>query len=262
MADRSPKRAKRPAAEAPSLFDEPVDAAGAPPPELPKPWAKPLAPEFAKPYFADLVRFVEVERAEHEVYPPELDVYNAFRYTPLDKVKVVVLGQDPYPNRGQGHGLCFSVRPGVALPGSLRNIYRELNDDLGIPPAKHGYLVAWAKQGVLLLNAVLTVRAVQPNSHKGKGWETFTDAALTAVSELADPVAFVLWGAYAQKKTALIDTDRHAVIASAHPSPLSASNGFFGSRPFSKVNAALEGFGRKPIDWRLPATAHEELPPG
>lgn len=261
MAGRSPKRAKRSARETASLFDESAVTDGITPPDLPKSWAKPLAPEFAKPYFVDLMRFVGEERAEHEVYPPEPDVYNAFRYTPLGNVKVVILGQDPYPNRGQGHGLCFSVRPGVALPGSLRNIYRELHDDLGITPPKHGYLVDWAKQGVLLLNAVLTVRAGQPNSHKGKGWEKFTDAALKAVSELADPVAFVLWGAYAQKKTALIDTDRHAVIASAHPSPLSASNGFFGSRPFSKVNAALEEFGRKPIDWRLPAAAHEEPPP-
>jgi uracil-DNA glycosylase len=229
---------------------------------MPKSWTKALASEFAKPYFADLTRFVAAERAEHEVYPPEPDVYNAFRYTPLHAVKVVILGQDPYPNRGQGHGLCFSVRPGIALPGSLRNIYRELNDDLGIPPVKHGYLVAWARQGVLLLNAVLTVRAGSPNSHKGKGWEEFTDAALQAVSELADPVAFVLWGAYAQKKAALIDTGRHAIITSAHPSPLSASNGFFGSRPFSKVNAALKRFGRQAIDWRLPAVAHEEPPPG
>lgn len=256
------KAAKRKSATA-SLFDEPTDAAGIPAPaELPRSWAKALAPEFNKPYFADLTRFVAAERAEYEVYPPEPDVYNAFRYTPLDAVKVVILGQDPYPNRGQGHGLCFSVRPGIALPGSLRNIYRELTDDLGIPPVKHGYLVAWAKQGVLLLNAVLTVRAGSPNSHKGKGWEKFTDAALKAVSELADPVAFVLWGSYAQKKSALIDTKRHAIVASAHPSPLSAANGFFGSKPFSKVNAALKGFGRPAIDWRLPATAHEESPPG
>src|SRR3954471_17098309 len=174
MAGRSPKRAKRSAVEPASLFDEPSDPVGVPPPDIPKSWAKAITPEFAKPYFADLMRFVDAERAAHEVYPPEPDVYNAIRYTALDQVKVVILGQDPYPNRGQGHGLCFSVRPGVALPGSLRNIYRELHDDLGVTPPKHGYLVAWAKQGVLLLNAVLTVRAGQPNSHKGKGWEKFT----------------------------------------------------------------------------------------
>lgn len=261
MAGRSPQRSKRTPPDAGSLFAEPADVA-VPPPGFPPSWATALNPEFAKPYFTRLTQFIEAERTGHEVYPPDPDVYNAFRYTPLAGVKVVILGQDPYPNRGRGHGLCFSVRPGIALPGSLRNIYRELRDDLGIPPVDHGYLVAWARQGVLLLNAVLTVRAGEPNSHKGKGWEQFTDAALRAVSELAGPVAFVLWGAYAQKKTALIDTDRHAVVASAHPSPLSAANGFFGSRPFSKVNAALERFGRDPVDWRLPAVAHEEPPPG
>lgn len=235
-----------------SLFAD--EAAGAPVavPELPKSWAAALAPEFAKPYFAKLSQFVAGERAGHEVFPPEPDVYNAFRYTPLEKVRVVVLGQDPYPNPGQGHGLCFSVRPDVTLPGSLRNIFKERQADLGIPPSKHGYLASWARQGVLLLNAVLTVRAGKPNSHAGKGWETFTDAALRAVNELPRPVVFVLWGAYAQKKAGLIDANRHAVVKSAHPSPLSAKNGFFGSRPFSKVNAALEESGQQPIDWRLP----------
>jgi uracil-DNA glycosylase len=254
MAGRAPKRKKTRAADGASLFpdDPPPTAEAAAPVELPASWAQALAPEFGKPYFQDLVRFVAAERVQSEVYPPEDDVYNAFKHTPLDKVEVVILGQDPYPNPGQGHGLCFSVRPGVPIPGSLRNIYKELHADLGIPPAKHGYLAAWAERGVLLLNAVLTVRAGKPNSHAGKGWERFTDAALSAVSRLANPVVFILWGAYAQKKEALIDQDRHAVLKSAHPSPLSAKAGFFGSKPFSKTNAALKKFGRKPIDWRLP----------
>ena len=182
------KRAKRTNTD--SLFPE-SDADSpqlSPPPELPKPWAKALSAEFGKPYFAELMRFVAAERAEYEVLPPEPDVYNAFRYTPLDEVRVVILGQDPYPTPGHAHGLCFSVRPGVALPGSLRNIYKELNADLGIPPAKHGYLAAWAKRGVFLLNTVLTVRAGKPASHAKKGWEAFTDAALQAVNELPRPV--------------------------------------------------------------------------
>ncbi len=223
-----------------------------PPPELPKPWAKTLAGEFGKPYFAKLMQFVAKEREEYEILPPADDVYNAFRYTPLDEVRVVILGQDPYPTPGHAHGLCFSVRPGVPLPGSLRNIYKELNSDLGIPPAKHGYLAAWAKRGVFLLNTVLTVRAGKPASHAKKGWETFTDAALRAVNDLPRPVVFLLWGAHAQKKSTLIDTTRHVILASAHPSPLSASNGFFGSKPFSKANAALTTAGEPTIDWKLP----------
>ena len=170
----------------------------------------------------------------------------------------MILGQDPYPTPGQGHGLCFSVRPDVRLPASLRNIYQELRDDLGVPPAKHGYLLSWAKQGLLLVNAVLTVRSGKPASHAGKGWEAFTDAALAAVSAGPSPVVFLLWGAYAQKKAGLIDATRHAVLKSAHPSPLSAHTGFFGSRPFSKINDALKGFGRPPIDWTLPADPVEE----
>ena len=214
--------------------------------------------ETRKPYWNVLQSFVAEERAEHTVYPPAKDVYNAFRYTPLDEVKVFLLGQDPYPNPGQAHGLCFSVRPGVRLPGSLRNIYKELHDDLGITPPKHGYLVSWAKRGVLMLNACLTVRAEKPNSHAGKGWEKFTDAALRAVVAQKRRIVFVLWGAYAQKKIPLIDQEQHAIVKSAHPSPLSAANGFFGSKPFSKVNAALEDAGEKPIDWRLPQNAVEE----
>jgi uracil-DNA glycosylase len=249
-----------------SLFDadESQPAADDTPPEFPLPddldssWLKALTPETRKPYWDNLQKFVAEERAAHTVYPPAEDVYNAFRYTPLDEVKVFLLGQDPYPGAGQAHGLCFSVRPGVRLPGSLRNIYKELNDDLGIKPVKHGYLISWAKQGMLMLNACLTVRAEKPNSHAGKGWEKFTDAALTAVNAQKRPIVFLLWGAYAQKKIPLIDVDRHVIIKSAHPSPLSAANGFFGSKPFSKVNAALEAAGEKPINWKVPEKVEEE----
>ncbi len=221
-------------------------------------WTAALAPQFAQPYFAALTAFVAGERAAHPVFPPERDVFNAFRYTPLADVRVVLLGQDPYPTEGQAHGLCFSVRPGVTIPGSLRNMYKELQADLGVPPAKHGHLVHWAKQGVLMLNACLTVRGGAPNSHKDRGWERFTDAALAAVNARPEPAVFILWGAYAQKKLKLIDAARHAVVQSAHPSPLSAKSGFFGSKPFSQVNAALTRFGRPPVDWQLPPVAVEE----
>lgn len=253
-----PRPPKKAAAETPSLFaDSPAAAAGpvAPPADFPPAWLPVVGDEFAKPYFAALTAFVAGERAAHQILPPEPDVFNALRFTPPDRVRVVILGQDPYPTPGHAHGLCFSVRPGVALPASLRNIYKELETDLGFPPAKHGYLASWAEQGVLLLNAVLTVRAGEPNSHQGNGWEKFTDAVLAGVNALPHRVVFVLWGGYAQKKTALIDAGRHTVLASAHPSPLSAKNGFFGSRPFSKVNAALAAAGTPPIDWQLPATA-------
>jgi len=252
----------------PSLFDDgepaPAEPAAEGPVEFPLPaeldpsWIKALGPETRNPYWNDLQKFVAAERAAHTVYPPPEDVYNAFRYTPLDEVKVFLLGQDPYPGAGQAHGLCFSVRPGVRLPGSLRNIYQELQDDLGIKPVKHGYLASWAKQGVLMLNACLTVRADAPNSHAGKGWEKFTDAAIRAVNDQKRPIVFLLWGAYAQKKIKLIDESRHVVIKSAHPSPLSAANGFFGSKPFSKVNAALKAAGEKPIHWQLPEKVTEE----
>jgi uracil-DNA glycosylase len=194
---------------------------------------------------------VAKEREEYTVYPPKDEVYTAFQLTPFEDVHVFLLGQDPYPGPGQAHGLCFSVKPGIALPGSLRNMFKELHDDLGIPPARSGYLAKWATQGMLMLNAVLSVRAGQPNSHKSKGWEDFTDEAIRAVGEKDDPVVFVLWGAYAQKKIKLIDTDKHTIIQSAHPSPLSAANGFFGSQPFSKINAALKKHGHQPIDWDL-----------
>jgi uracil-DNA glycosylase len=218
---------------------------------LPASWRAVLADELRKPYFQDLDEFVRQERAEHEVFPPPEDVFNAFVHTPYDEVKVLLLGQDPYHDNGQAHGLCFSVRPGVKPPPSLVNMFKELEDDLGIPPPNHGCLTAWADQGVMLLNAVLTVRAHTPNSHKDKGWERFTDAVIRKVSDKDDPVVFVLWGSYAQKKEKLIDTDRHTVIKSAHPSPLSARNGFFGSKPYSTINKALEQAGRGPIDWRL-----------
>lgn len=233
------------------------------PPQFPLPadldasWLTALGPETHKPYWDVLQRFIAGERATQTVYPPPEDVFNAFRFTPLDEVKVFLLGQDPYPGPGQAHGLCFSVRPGVRLPGSLRNIYQELEDDLGIKPVKHGYLASWAKQGVLMLNACLTVRAGTPNSHAGKGWEMFTDAAIRAVNDQPRPIVFLLWGAYAQKKIKLIDETRHVVIKSAHPSPLSAANGFFGSKPFSKINVALQAAGQEPIDWKLPEKAEE-----
>jgi len=258
-------RKKKPAADSPSLFDTPDDTALPPrpadvpglPDDLPKSWLKALEPETQKPYWADLMRFVSAEREEHEVLPPKEDVFNAFRFTPLEKVEVLLLGQDPYPTPGVPHGLCFSVRPGVRVPASLRNIYRELQSDLGIKPVSHGYLAAWARRGVLLLNACLTVRANHPNSHAGKGWEKFTDAAIRAVNGLDRTVVFILWGSYAQKKAKLVDADRHAVIKGVHPSPLSADKGFFGSRPFSKTNAALKEAGEKPIDWQLPEEPEE-----
>jgi uracil-DNA glycosylase len=227
------------------------------PPDLDPSWQAALAPETLQPYWNELQRFVAAERGSHTIYPPVDDVFNAFRFTPLNQVKVFLLGQDPYPGAGQAHGLCFSVRPGVSLPGSLRNIYQELQDDLGIKPVRNGYLASWARQGVLMLNACLTVRANAPNSHAAHGWEKFTDAALKAVNAQKRSIVFLLWGAYAQKKMPLIDQTRHVVVKSAHPSPLSASNGFFGSKPFSKINAALEKAGESPIDWTLPEKVAE-----
>ena len=220
-------------------------------PDIPGSWVDALAAEFSKPYWADLQAFVVKERGEYTIFPPEDEVYTAFRLTPIECVRVFLLGQDPYPGEGQAHGLCFSVKPGIALPSSLRNMYQELRDDLGIAPVKSGYLAKWAAQGILMLNAVLTVRAGQPNSHKGHGWEEFTDAVIRAVSAKDEPVVFVLWGAYAQKKLKLIDASRHSIVQSAHPSPLSAANGFFGSKPFSQINAALAARGFAPIDWDL-----------
>ncbi len=218
---------------------------------LPESWQAVLGEETEKPYFAELAAFVAAERAEHQVFPPSGQELSALEATPYDKVRVLVLGQDPYHDDGQAHGMSFSVLPGTRTPPSLRNIFKELDADLGIPAPDNGYLMHWAEQGVLLLNAVLTVRAHEANSHKGKGWEKFTDAVIKAVSAREEPVVFVLWGNYAKKKLPLIDTGKHVVVQGAHPSPLSAKL-FFGSRPFSQINAALEGFGVDPIDWRVP----------
>ncbi|MEV7178590.1 uracil-DNA glycosylase [Kitasatospora sp. NPDC093679] len=219
--------------------------------ELPESWQDVLADEVGKPYFAQLAAFVAGERAEHQVFPPSGQEFAALEATPYDKVRVLVLGQDPYHDDGQAHGMSFSVLPGTKTPPSLRNIFKELEADLGIPAPDNGYLMHWAEQGVLLLNAVLTVRAHEANSHKAKGWEKFTDAVIKAVSEREEPCVFVLWGNYAKKKLPLIDTDRHVVVQGAHPSPLSAKL-FFGSKPFSQIDAALEGFGAEPIDWKIP----------
>ncbi len=220
--------------------------------EIPANWQPFINAETEQPYFQKLRDFVAAERAQYEVFPPESDVFNALNYTPYEDVKVFLLGQDPYHDTGQAHGLCFSVRPGIPSPPSLVNIYKELKSDVGTKIPNNGYLVPWAKQGVLMLNAVLTVRAHQANSHKGKGWETFTDAILRKVNEKETPVVFVLWGGYAQKKLPLIDTSRHIVVQSVHPSPLSARSGFFGSKPFSQINSALTAAGKSPIDWQIP----------
>lgn len=220
---------------------------------VPRAWHPLVAAELDRPYFEQLETFLADERRTHAVFPPEPDVFNALRLTPYDDVRVVILGQDPYHDDGQAHGLAFSVRPGVKPPPSLANIFKELRDDLGYAIPDHGYLAAWAERGVLLLNAVLTVRAHEPASHKGKGWEHFTDALIRAVSAHTRPVVFVLWGAPAQKKVALIDETRHVILRSPHPSPLSARTGFFGSKPFSRANAALRDAGEREIDWRLPA---------
>jgi uracil-DNA glycosylase len=219
--------------------------------KLPPSWHQFLAGEFDKPYFKKLEDFVDDERRTHTVYPPEDEVFNAFQLTPLDDVKVVLLGQDPYHGDGQAQGLCFSVRPGVRPPPSLVNIFKELKHDLGCKIPNNGCLIPWAERGILLLNAVLTVEAHKANSHEGHGWEKFTDAAIAAVNERAEPVVFALWGRYAQKKGAIVDTQRHRVVTAAHPSPLSAAK-FLASRPFSAINKALEAVGESPIDWQLP----------
>jgi uracil-DNA glycosylase len=217
---------------------------------LPPSWNAALATEFNKPYFQRLQEFVAAERKTHTVHPPEADVYNAFKYTPYDEVKVLLLGQDPFHGEGQAHGLCFSVQPGVKPPPSLANIFKELHHDVGCKIPNNGCLIPWAKQGVMLLNAVLTVRAHEPNSHKDKGWETFTDAAIRALAARPDPVVFMLWGAYAQKKKKLLDADKDVVLTAAHPSPLSASK-FFGSKPFSAANRALGEMEKEAIDWQI-----------
>ncbi|GHT55808.1 uracil-DNA glycosylase 2 [Bacteroidia bacterium] len=212
-------------------------------------WKERLASEFSKPYFESLTDFVRKEYETTRIYPKGSQIFNAFEKTPFDKVKVVILGQDPYHEPGQAHGLCFSVNDGIALPPSLQNIYKELQDDLGISPQTSGNLERWAEQGVLLLNATLTVRAHQAGSHQNKGWEEFTDAVIHKIAEEKDHLVFVLWGSYAQKKGGFIDPWNHLVIKSVHPSPLSVYRGFFGSRPFSKTNNYLVQTGQTPINW-------------
>lgn len=216
-------------------------------------WQEVLGPQFESAYYAHLHNFLKSEYQHYTIYPDMYHIFEAFEWTPFSKVKVVILGQDPYHGPNQAHGLSFSVLPGVKVPPSLQNIYKELQADLGYPPVNHGYLEKWAKQGVLLLNSVLTVRDGQAFSHRNQGWEQLTDAAIAALSARPKPVVFILWGKAAQAKQALIDQSQNIIIKSAHPSPLSANRGFFGSRPFSKTNDALMAMGEKPIDWQLPA---------
>jgi len=218
---------------------------------IPESWLPVLGAEQEKPYYQELYRFVGQERRKYTIYPPGPDVFNALRYTPHDDVRVMIIGQDPYHEPGQAHGLAFSVQPGVPPPPSLVNIYKELHADLGFRIPRHGCLIPWAEQGVLLLNAVLTVRAHQANSHQGKGWEIFTDTVLRVVNQKKTPVVFLLWGAYAQRKAELIDA-RHTILKAPHPSPLSANRGFFGCHHFSKTNQALLVAGLQPVDWQLP----------
>ncbi len=215
-------------------------------------WTPMLQAEFAKPYWSALQAFVAAERAAYPVYPPPEEILAALHLTPLGDVRVLIVGQDPYHGPGQAHGRCFSVPVGVAVPPSLRNILAELHHDLEIPPPGHGCLDAWAAEGVLLLNTTLTVRAHQAGSHQGKGWEIFTDEVIRVVNAQDERVVFILWGGPARRKKNLITHDRHVIIESAHPSPLSAHRGFVGSRPFSRANHALITAGRPPVDWRLP----------
>lgn len=212
-------------------------------------WAEVLDEEFEKPYYKELREFLKHAYASERVYPPMEDIYNALRVTPYASAKVVILGQDPYHGPGQAHGLSFSVRPGVQPPPSLLNIFKEMESDIGCARPTHGCLLGWAEQGVLLLNTTLTVAQGRPKSHAGHGWETLTDAIIAKLSARQTPMVFILWGAHAQSKVALIDTHRHHIIKSPHPSPLSASRGFFGSRPFSRANAYLIQDGLDPIDW-------------
>lgn len=214
-------------------------------------WLGPLQTEFAKPYYKDLYYKVKEAYETTQVFPPASQLFHAFETTPLSEVKVVILGQDPYHNVGQAHGLCFSVQPGVEAPPSLVNIYKELQEDLGCYIPNNGYLEKWAKQGVLLLNTILTVRAHQPLSHKGMGWEQFTDAAIKAVDASEQPVVFMLWGGPARQKKALLHNPKHLILEAPHPSPLSAYRGFFGCKHFSLANEYLVANGVKPIDWQI-----------
>ena len=214
-------------------------------------WLAPLKPEFAKPYYATLYKKVKEEYSTRQIFPPADDIFNAFALTPLSQVKVVILGQDPYHGDGQAEGLCFSVKPGIDIPPSLMNIYKELHDDCGCYIPNNGYLKKWADQGVMLLNTVLTVRAHRANSHQDIGWEEFTNAAIRILNQQDRPMVFILWGRPAQSKKMMLNNPKHLILEAAHPSPLSAFRGFFGSRPFSKTNQFLTGHGLEPIDWQI-----------
>ena len=214
-------------------------------------WEQALSEEFTKEYYKKLFLFVKKEFSSTAVYPQAADIFNAFHLTPFEKVKVVIIGQDPYHNPGQAHGLCFSVNPGVDIPPSLVNIYQELHDDLGCRIPNNGYLNEWAEQGVLLLNTVLTVRAHKPMSHRGVGWEEFTDAVIRKISEVDRPVVFILWGKPAQEKAKMLQNPKHLILKAPHPSPLSAYRGFFGSRPFSQTNDFLAKNGVEPVNWQI-----------
>lgn len=228
--------------------------------QLSNDWSPILEPVLKDESFKRLKIFLANEYQTQTIYPTKQDIWTAFQWTPYEKVKVVILGQDPYHGAGQAHGLSFSVQPGIQIPPSLRNIFRELADDLNLMPPSHGYLREWAEQGVFLLNSVLTVRAGQAGSHRGKGWEEVTDFAITALNKKQTPVVFVLWGAEARKKRQLIDENKHFVLTSAHPSPLSAYRGFFGSRPFSKINELLVKTGQEKIDWELKSQLEAKEP--
>jgi uracil-DNA glycosylase len=221
-------------------------------PQLEPSWLAALEAEFTMPYMVSLRAFLRAEMKSHRVYPPGPEMFNAFWLTPLDRVRVVILGQDPYHGPGQAHGLCFSVRRGVTPPPSLQNIFREIHDDLGVPIPKHGELTRWAEQGVLMLNTVLSVRHRTANSHRNQGWETFTDRVIEELNTRREGLVFVLWGSAAGKKAEMIDRDRHLILRCPHPSPYSADRGFFGCRHFSQINAHLTKRGEDPIDWSLP----------
>ena len=220
-------------------------------PPISNDWLEPLKPEFQKTYYKELFQKVTEEYQTRKIFPPADDIFNAFHLTPLSKVKVVIIGQDPYHNDGQAHGLCFSVKPDVEIPPSLVNIYKELEDDLGCYVPNNGYLTKWAEQGVLMLNTVLTVRSHQAASHQNMGWEQFTDAAIRAVNEVDRPVVFLLWGRPAQQKQSLLNNPKHLILKAPHPSPLSAYRGFFGCKHFSQTNEFLAQNGLEPIDWQI-----------
>ena len=221
-------------------------------------WLDEIQGEFKKPYYRELYQFVRDEYSKAVIYPPADDIFNAMHFTPLSKVKVLLLGQDPYHNVGQAHGLCFSVKKGVDIPPSLVNIYKELHDDLGCTIPNHGCLTKWAEQGVLMLNTVLTVRAHQANSHRGIGWEEFTDAAIMALNSQNRPIVFILWGAPAQRKASMLNNPNHLILKAPHPSPLSAYRGFFGCKHFSQTNEFLKANGLEPIDWQIENRAEQK----